>query len=234
MQRRHIVWIIAAAALLVVGIIVAQSLSMRGSKPPGLDPQYWTRLPTSGTSIGNADAPVLVEEYFDYQCPHCHTAAETIVAPIIAGHVSRGDVRFAYRMYPILGAESIMAARGAYCAAQADAFWPYHERLISRRGTGNSGAYATARLVQDAVAAGLDESAFSQCLAGDESFDFVAEWYANAQRLGLMGTPTFIVDGTVVPTSTYAAVEREIERAIKRAIERALEQSDARTQQESP
>lgn len=118
-------------------------------------------------------------------------------------------------MFPILGPESILAAQASYCAARQGKFWPFHERLMARRGTGNRGAYSAPRLHNDAEEIGLDQAAFTQCLKGDESFAYVKKWYDNAVDLGLRGTPTFVVNGVIVASSSLEAVEKAVLRALE-------------------
>lgn len=218
MSRRHIYLTAGAALLLTVVIVIAQV--MGAGQPDVFDPldpenAYWASLPTAATSIGRADAPVVVEEYFDYQCPHCHTAADVVVKPLIDEYVSNGTVRFVYRMFPILGPESVLAAQAAYCAVEQNAFWPFHERILSRKGMGNRGTYSAARLQQDAVASGLDEAAFAECFNGQTAKNFVQASHDRAVALGLRGTPTFFVNGQAVQAS-YAAIEAAIQRELSR------------------
>src|SRR5690606_33715982 len=103
----------------------------------------------------------------------CHDAAGEIVAPLVEKYVRTGNARFVYRFFPILGPESVTAARGAYCAAKEDAFWPFQHRLMERRGSGNRGAYGGDRLIDDARARSLDAGAFETCLPSFDSLAYV-------------------------------------------------------------
>ncbi len=216
MRRRTALLAVAVVIALGGALALVQMASTRGdSKQPGTDTAYYTELPTQGTSIGEPNALVLVEEYFDYQCPHCHTAADTVVKPLIEKYVARGEVRFSYRMFPILGPESVRAAQASYCAALDDKFWPFYERLIKRRGTGNRGAYSATQLLNDAEAVGLNVSEFTQCLEGEDSLAYVEAWHNRAVELGLRGTPSFVVDGELLPTSSWEAVDGAVARALE-------------------
>src|SRR5690606_38863249 len=105
------------------------------------------------------------------------------------------------------------AARGAYCAAKQEAFWPFQHRLMERRGTGNRGAYRDERLIDDARALSLDTEAFEACLSSGDSLAYVQAWHQQALDLGLRGTPSFTVNGRVVAGS-LAALEAAIEEAL--------------------
>lgn len=212
MRRSRIYWTAGAALLLTGLFIIVQVFNIGKSEPAEA---FYIGLPTFETSIGNPDAPIVVEEYFDFQCPACHAASDIVVKPLVESHVAEGNVRFIYRMFPVLGPESVLAAQGAFCAIQQDEFWPFYDRLMARRGTGNRGAYSRSRLIQDARAIGLDENAFVQCIDGEDSRRYVETWHNRAVSMGLRGTPTFLVNGRAVPNS-YAAVEAAIQQELAR------------------
>lgn len=213
-MRRSRILITAGAALLLTGIFIFVQVFNSGNRAEPSEP-FYSGLPISEMSVGHANAPVVVEEYFDFQCPHCHTAADMIVKPLVENHVANGNVRFIYRHFAILGPESVLAAQGAYCAMQEGEFWPFYDRLMARRGTGNRGAYSRTRLIQDAKAIGLDEQAFIACIDGNDSQRYVQSWHNRAVQMGLRGTPTFLVNGQPVQAS-YQAVDAAIKRELNR------------------
>lgn len=210
----------AAAALVVAALVVGglhRWSQARGEAPEGWVAATYRGLPAQGTSLGAASAPVVVEEYVDFQCPHCHLAAREIVEPLIERYVASGKVRFVYRFFPFLGPESVAAARGAYCAAVQGAFWPYQEILFERRGVGNQGTYSPASLTRYAVEAGLDEAKFGSCLQSPAARDYVAADYARARKLGLRGTPSFLVNGRYVAVSDLATLQAAVDQALAEA-----------------
>src|SRR5690606_38872840 len=142
-------------------------------------------------------------------------AAEQIVYPIINKYVATGEVRFAYRFFPILGPESILAAQAASCAAERDRFWPYQKALFEKRGTRNEGVYSRDNLVAYTEEAGIDPEELASCLDAGVITATLGEDYSRAISLGLRGTPTFIVNGRIVSPSTLAAVEEAIQEALK-------------------
>ncbi|MBO8141172.1 MAG: DsbA family protein [Firmicutes bacterium] len=178
---------------------------------------YYDQFPVQGTTIGNPDAPVSVEEYFDFQCPHCQTASEQVVKRLLDEYVAEGSVSFTYRFFPILGPESVMAARAGYCAADMGAFWPYQDVLFEKKGTGNRGTYSRDNLIAYARQVGLDSSEFGACLDGDASLQHVQQAYDRAIRMGLQGTPTFVVNGRVLTLTAWEDVFRAVDRALEAA-----------------
>jgi len=209
------VGIAAAIAVILVGAQLVSVNRMTPQASPSVDDDYFSGLPVAGMTIGRADAPVLVEEYMDFQCPACQAAADQVVKPLIREYVAQGKVRFAYRFFPFLGPESVAAAKAAYCAATQDAFWPYQQVLFAQKGTGNRGAYTEAKLVEYAEQVGLDIEQFKACYASEDAAVYAEGSYQRARQLGIPGTPTFFVNGRMVSVGgSYASLEREIEAAL--------------------
>lgn len=218
MKQRQLV--VATFVVAFVAILASTYLLTRDSSPSAAAPAalaYYAELPTAGMTIGPADAPVFVEEYFDFQCPYCQTASKEVVKPLIEKYVKSGQVRFAYRPFPFLGPESDLAAAAAYCAAKQGQFWPYQELLFAREGRRNQGAYSEANLVADARRLNLNEAEFAQCLRGEEASIFVQGSYERARQMGLQGTPTYMVNGRVVNVGSFNDLERAIEVALQEA-----------------
>lgn len=217
MNKKHILWVAVAGVLVAAGLITAQlfGASQRGAAGVPGEPgsAYWEGLPVAGMTIGAQDAPVLVEEYFDFQCPYCQQMSDEIVKPFIEQVVSKGEARFAYRLYPFLGPESLIAARGAYCAATQGKFWPFQAILFAQRGVGNQGTYSEARLRTYAEAAGLDLAAYDACMASQDAAIFAAGSVQRGVQMGLPGTPVFFVNGQPVAVRTLSDLLRAVEEA---------------------
>lgn len=159
--------------------------------------------PTSQTeadrpSLGAVHAPVVIAEYADFQCPFCGVFAREVKPRIEAAYVATGKVRFEWHDFAWMGAESEDAANAARCAADQGAFWSYHDRLYAGRVTPNSGSLSRDRLVAAAETVGLDIPVFSACLDADTHGAVVRADTADAARMGMTGTPTFVINGQVL------------------------------------
>lgn len=159
---------------------------------------------SDGTSIGRADAPVVIEAFEDFGCPHCLHFTATTEPRVMEDYVARGKVRLVYRYFPLQQATA-NAAIAAQCAAEQDRFWEYHKELFiaqaeAANGTGPAlaAAFAPAGLRDLASRLGLDTTAFEACLLGDSAVAKVTEDYRAGQNLGLRGTPSFVVNGQVL------------------------------------
>ena len=178
---------------------------------------YYDQFPTEGTRIGSPDAPVLVEEYFDFQCPHCQTASQVVVKRLLDEYVAEGKVAFMYRFFPILGPESVLAARAGYCAIEMNAFWPYQELLFAKRGLNNNGTYSRDNLIEYAGLLGLNTAEFASCLDSDRSLQYVQQQALQAARMGLNFTPAFFVNGQLVRIVDWEDVIDAVDRALAAA-----------------
>lgn len=169
-------------------------------------------------ALGAPDAPVVIAEYADFQCPFCGVFAREVKPQIEAAYVATGKVRFEWHDFAWMGPESEAAANAARCAGDQDAFWPYHDQLYAGRVAPNTGAFSRDRLVAAAERISLDIATFSACLDADTHGATVRADTAEATRLGMTGTPTFIINGRIVvgaqPFTTMAA---EIDAALAAA-----------------
>ncbi len=207
---------IVAGVILAVALVGIQLWANRSVA-------YYEGIPQSGTTLGNPDAPVEVVEYFDFQCPVCQTASNSIVKPIVEKYVATGDVKFTYKFFPILDDpnrgvfESTRSAIAAYCAAEQNLFWPYQRILFARRGTGNRGEYSDRNLIAFARRAGLDMDKFNECFNSDYAQAYIENEHFKAVQLGLPGTPVFFVNNQPVLNTSLRDIEQAIEEALASA-----------------
>lgn len=143
-------------------------------------------------ALGPADAPVVITQFSDFGCPSCrgwHSAG--IRDQILAAYP--GQVRFVWKDLPMVTALSPKAAEAGHCASAQGQFWAYHDYLYERgtlRGDG---------LTEAAVAVGLDRAEFTRCLESGEMAGKVSVNQSEAQRLGIRGTPGFVVNNFPLP-----------------------------------
>lgn len=164
--------------------------------------------PGDAPSRGPLDAPVVIVEFSDFQCPFCARAVEPI-EEVLAAYPD--GVRFVYKQYPLSFHEhAFQAAEASLCAHAQGAFWAYHDRLFA-----NQTALERADLEAHAAAVGLDMAAFradldARTYSGDVQADL-----AQGAALGVPGTPTLYVNGRMglgVPSvaDLSAVVEQEL------------------------
>jgi protein-disulfide isomerase len=211
-QARNRLILIAAsgAALLVVGLIVAGELLRGGSDP------VTHSAPTEGYVLGSPTAPVVITAWEDFQCPVCKAANASVLRVIEEQYVATGKAQLIFRQFPFLGPESTVAAEASQCAADQGAFWDYHDALFTAQGAENSGVFTRSKLQEIAGSLNLDTAVFTSCLSsGAHSASVAAEKDEGVDR-GVLGTPTFFVNGERVQDwRDYGAFAAMIDAALE-------------------
>jgi len=137
--------------------------------------------------LGPASAPVQLVEFADYECPYCikvHPDLKKLRAEF-------GDrISLVYKDFPLpMHAHAQKAAEAARCAGAQDKFWQYHDQLFS------STHIDVPQLKQFATDLGLDMVKFNNCLDSGQQAAAVQKDAAEAQKIGLSGTPSFFLNG---------------------------------------
>jgi protein-disulfide isomerase len=161
-------------------------------------------------AMGDVDAPVVMVEYADFQCPFCGVFARDTHPELQARYVDEGILRIEYRDVPILGEESMTAALGARAAANQGAFWEFHDEVYAEDRERNAGELAAERLIEMADALGLDTERFAQDLDDPATMEAVQRDLQEARELGVSSTPAFLINGRPVlgaqPLESFVAV----------------------------
>jgi thiol-disulfide isomerase/thioredoxin len=140
-------------------------------------------------SKGSKDAPVVIVEWADFQCPYCGAAA-----PIMDKLVEQypGDVRLVFKDYPLASHEhSEIAARGAVAAGKQGKFWEMHHKLFENQSTGLD-RDVVIRLAKEI---GVDEKKFVADMDSEAVADIVNRDRKQAEKLELRGTPMIYING---------------------------------------
>jgi protein-disulfide isomerase len=179
-----------AAIVLIAAIAVSSS---GGSKPAAPSPGLLAGISEHNGVLGDPKAPVTVTEFVDLQCPICAKASQTVVPSVINDYVRPGDVKLQARTLSFIGPDSVRAARVAAGAEQQGRLWPFLETFYSKQGPENSGYVTDDFLRSVASASGVNASKALAFADGSTSQTPLARANAEAQKLGINGTPTFVV-----------------------------------------
>jgi protein-disulfide isomerase len=189
--RRSAWLLVAALVLLGIGNITARGgFASRG---PLVLPAH-PLGPDQGEVLGNASAPVLVEEYGDFQCPAC-ARFEREVGPTVRQLAAQGRIRFAFHHDAAIGRESVLAANAATCAGDAGRFWPYHDALYAQQAPENSGALTVERLIALGRQVGVSGPVFAGCVRNGTYRPWVARVTDQASQRGVNAIPALFVNG---------------------------------------
>lgn len=152
-----------------------------------------------GGVAGNPKGNITVVEFFDYRCGYCKKAS-----PILAELLkSDPQIRVVYKELPILGPDSLVAAKAALAArAQgADKYLALHEALMATRGAIDENTIKTA-----ARQVGLDIAKLTRDMNDPAIEATLKATHALATKLGITGTPSFVIGDTLIPG--YAELEQ--------------------------
>lgn len=217
--------IIAVIALLATAIVLVTQLSSNSDEPksaakitktesapplPGLE----RRVANDPMAIGAVDAPVVMVDYSEFQCPFCGRFARDTEPKLIKKYVDKGILRIEWRDFPYLGKESGAAALAGRAAADQDKFWQFNQAMFANQGTPNSGKLTTAYFVKIAKKIGLDTNKFQQDLNSKKNQQAIQKDFDEGQSIGVSGTPAFIINGRpVIGAQPIGVFEKAIEAA---------------------
>ena len=160
--------------------------------------------------VGPDDAKVTVVEFLDYRCPFCTRTNEWVQATL-AAHPD--DVRFIFKEFavPIAGEESVRAARAALAVWRIapQSYAGFHDDLITARGP-----LPLERILDIAAENGVDAEALSSEMQSEEIGRQIEDVRTLARRIGVTGTPFFIIGDEIVPEADMAALERTLAAAL--------------------
>lgn len=201
-KRQHIINRLFryVAGLAVVGVIAFIFWPKDQTTAP-TTPSSSTLLPVEVSldkSTGEENAPVVVVEYGDFQCPACQYFFQTSVKQLKAEYVETGKVRFVFRHFAFLGDESQWAAEASECANEQGRFWDYYDKLYEEQNGENVGIFSKDNLKQFAVDLELDATGFNQCLDSGRYAEKVKQETLEGQQAGVRGTPSVFVNGQYI------------------------------------
>jgi protein-disulfide isomerase len=216
----------AFLALCAVAVLIVVSQAGGGSggdtnlEDVGLVRTQLRGIPQHGTVLGDPQAQVRVIEYADLQCPICRE--ESIdVAPDLISQVVRQDVAsYDLRQWTVIGEppheQSTLAAKAAFAASEQSRYWNYVELFYRNQGTEESGYVTPAFLTAIAKGAGVrDIPRWNRDQKSSRWDAVLSRTNAEAQSLGLGGTPSVVVEGPNGRQVLTAPEFDDIENAIQ-------------------
>jgi len=136
---------------------------------------------------GNPDGDITIVEFMDYRCGYCRKAFPEVESLI----ESDGNIRFIIKELPILGDESLLAARFAISTQillGEEAYKQVHDALMTMRGN-----VTEASLSALAGGLGLDSDAILAGMRDPRILEIITANHELAQRMQISGTPTFVM-----------------------------------------
>lgn len=159
---------------------------------------------------GNPEGDVTLVEYFDYQCGYCRRMAPAMQALL----AEDPDLRVVMKELPVLGPDSMVAARAALAVANIaeEYYTDFHFVLMQINDL------SEASIIEQAAELGIDSEALTAEMQSEDVAAMIQENLQIAGQLGINGTPSFIIGETIIPGAIPIAqlsrlIEQEREQA---------------------
>ncbi len=138
---------------------------------------------------GNPEGAIVLVEFFDYRCGYCRRVKPTLETLL----AENDDLRLAFKEFPILGPESMLAARAALASRAQGLYEPFHWALMVA-----DGPFDLDHILGVARSVGLDDERLARDME-DPAIDTLIDRNAVlANILGIRGTPAFVVGDRMI------------------------------------
>lgn len=173
--------------------------------------------------LGNKDAKVKVIEFADFKCPACKQWTEKYLDTFIKDYVDTGKVELYFMNFAFLDRDSYLAASAgeAIYKQSNEKFWEYMHKLYANQGD-ESTIWATQKFILNFVKnniEGIDYDQFESDVKNHTYMFDVKEDFKIAGSYGVNGTPKFMVDGVLLPNSSYEELTAAIDEQLAKVTE---------------
>lgn len=159
--------------------------------------------------LGNLKGDVTIVEFFDYRCPYCKSMSEYLFDTIKAD----GKTRLVMKELPVLGADSVLAARAALASRGQKKYEDFHRALMRIKGPINE-----ASIMKAAAEVGLSVDKLRKDMDDEQIDKELKDNIQLSRALALTGTPGFIIGDQIVPGQIpQASLKQLIDQARKPA-----------------
>ena len=222
-------------AIIIAAILVAGAILYSGSLKSTTMPVATTTTSTDQATPemkvepvtekdhirGNPNAPIMIVEYSDYDCPFCKNF-HTTMNQVMADYGADGKVAWVYRQFPLqqLHPNAPKLAAASECVAELggnDAFWKFTDLVFDGRDVNESTDLT--KLPSFAQTSGVDKDKFELCYNSGKYDDQIKEDFNKAVAAGARGTPYSVVlvgnqQGVINGAQPYPAVKQIIDRLL--------------------
>ncbi|MHB8621799.1 MAG: DsbA family protein [Sulfuricaulis sp.] len=174
-----------------------------GAQPDGTAPVADVAAPRTSLAgayrLGNSDAKIGIVEFSDFQCPYCGAFHEQEFFQLKKAYIDSGIIQYIHKDLPLsmIHAQALPAALAANCAGAQGQFWEMNDALYAHQRELSRTLY-----IELARGLNLDAKKFTDCLKSPASLSSIRQDAADAQRLGINGTPSFLLGKIVGDTLT--------------------------------
>lgn len=140
--------------------------------------------------LGNLQGDVTVVEFFDYRCPYCKRVSDSLTALL----KDDPNIKLVFKEFPILGPDSVVAAKIALAAHRQGKYEQVHEAFMSHKGS-----FEQSALLDLAASVGADPARLAADMQDPAILGLLQANDSLAAALGITGTPGFLFGKQLVP-----------------------------------
>ena len=177
------------------------------TKPPSTNIDM-EKLADDDPFLGDADAPVTIVEFSDYECPFCARFYSQTLSQIKSNYIETGKVKFVYRDFPLgFHQQAVPAALAANCAGEQGKYFEYHDKLFLG---GGAAGKTDADYKTWAEELGLNVAEWETCLSDPAQAAEIQKDFRDGSAAGITGTPGFIINGQLISGAQPFSVFKQI------------------------
>lgn len=216
---------IVIAAVVIAGAIIFTGHKNAGTQAANTNPDTQAAAKVEVAPVtdkdhirGNPNAPIMVVEYSDFDCPFCKQFDATM-QQIMSTYGKDGKVAWVYRHFPLtqLHPNAKKLAEASECVASIggnDAFWKFSDLIFGERDV--NAQTDLKRLPEFAEKAGVSKDAFTQCYNSGKFSAAIDDATAAGVKAGVTGTPHSILiagdqQGPIDGAQPYEVVKQMID-----------------------
>lgn len=204
---------IIAAAIYFTGIPATEDTAAQ--EEIGVEDVSIAPVTAADHILGNPNAPIMIIEYSDFDCPFCKDYHDTL-SSIMDEYGSEGNVAWVFRHFPLtqLHPNAARVAEASECVAEFGgnkAFWEFIDLVFTERGTNEPTNMI--RLPEFAQTVGVDTNKFNDCFQNRTYKKHVEDSVQEAFQSGGEGTPHTVIlvgneiSGTITGAQPYTSIK---------------------------
>ncbi len=223
--------IIIAGVIIAGAVVFASRQSAQQAQPVAANPQQQaapavdvSKVKTAGDPfIGNANAPVTMAYWYDYQCPFCQRNEEDTMPQIVKNYVDTGKVKIVFKDYQFLSEDSQRLGKVSRAVWETvpNKFYAWHKAVYDNQGKENTGWATDAKIlsITTGVLGAADAQKVMQlAVKNAETYQKAMDAdKAEGTAMGISGTPGTIIGKQLISgAQPYGAFQAAIEVALKK------------------
>jgi protein-disulfide isomerase len=159
------------------------------ARPAAADERVSMAFQPGALALGRANAPLVMVEFTDYECPFCRQFHLTSFEQIKKNYIDAGKLRYVSRDFPLdFHKNALRAAVAGRCGAEQGKFWELRHSMIA-----NASKLQPEDILGYAKGLALDAGKFRSCMESGRLLAAVEADMDEGRAAGVSGTPTFLI-----------------------------------------